>query len=101
MSKVLADVNVLGSLTSADDVVAPLDARGVVLIHWCGRLLSDTESFQKGLIMNCVAYLPLDERAAAAEEDPDVELAALCGGGGSVLGMLLDFTPTMTFGPSF
>ena len=45
--------------------------------------------------------LPLDERAAAAEEDPDVELAALCGGGGSVLGMLLDFTPTMTFGLSF
>ena len=45
--------------------------------------------------------LLLDERAAAAEEDPDVELAALCGGGGSVLGMLLDFTPTMTFGLSF
>jgi hypothetical protein len=43
----------------------------------------------------------LDERAAAAEEDPDVELAALCGGGGSVLGMLLDFTLTMTFGLSF
>ncbi len=48
MSKVLADVNVLGSFTSADDGVAPLDARGVVLIHGCGRLLSDAKSFQKG-----------------------------------------------------
>ncbi len=48
MSKVLADVNVLGSFTSADDVVAPLDARGFVLIHECGRLLSDAKSFQKG-----------------------------------------------------
>ena len=45
MSKVLADVNVLGSFTSAD---APFDARVDVLIHGCGRLLSDAKSFQKG-----------------------------------------------------
>jgi hypothetical protein len=51
MSKVLADVNVLGSFMSADDVAAPLDGRGVVFVHWCGRLLSDTDSFQKGRIL--------------------------------------------------
>jgi hypothetical protein len=33
---------------------------------------------------------PLDEQAAAEEEDPDVESAALCGEGGSVLRMLFD-----------
>jgi hypothetical protein len=48
MSKVLVNVNVLGLFTSAYDVVAPLDAGGVVLIHWRGRLLSYSESFQKG-----------------------------------------------------
>jgi hypothetical protein len=48
MSKVLADINVIGSFTSSDDVVAPLDARCAVLVHWCGLLLSDTELFQKG-----------------------------------------------------
>ncbi len=37
--------NVLGS--SVDDGVAPLDARGVDLVHWCGRLLSEAKSFQK------------------------------------------------------
>ncbi len=34
----LAGVYVLGSFTSADDVVIPLDASGVVLVYW-GRLL--------------------------------------------------------------
>jgi hypothetical protein len=41
MSKMLEDVNVLGSSPSADDVVSPLDARSVILVHWCGRLLSE------------------------------------------------------------
>ena len=31
--EVLPDVNVLGALPSADDVVPPFDARGVVLVH--------------------------------------------------------------------
>ncbi len=47
MSKVLTDVNVLGSIPSANDVVAPLDAHCVVLVRWCGRLLSEAKSFQK------------------------------------------------------
>ena len=33
MREVLPDVNVLGALPPADDVVPPLDARGVVLVH--------------------------------------------------------------------
>ena len=33
MGKVLADVDVLGMLASADHVVSPLDARRVVLVH--------------------------------------------------------------------
>ncbi len=34
MSKVLADINVLGSFPSADDVASPLDACCVDLVHW-------------------------------------------------------------------
>ena len=30
----LADVDVLGTLTSADDMVSPFDARRVVLVDW-------------------------------------------------------------------
>jgi hypothetical protein len=33
MRKMLAEVNVLGAFPSSDDVVAPFDARGVVLVH--------------------------------------------------------------------
>ena len=33
MGEVLADVDVLGTLASADHVVSPLDARRVVLVH--------------------------------------------------------------------
>jgi hypothetical protein len=36
--KVLPDVDVLGTFSSADDVVTPHYARGVVLVYW-GRLL--------------------------------------------------------------
>jgi hypothetical protein len=46
MSKVLVDINVLGSFPSADDV-APLDVRGIILVHWCGSPLSEAKSFQK------------------------------------------------------
>jgi hypothetical protein len=45
MSKVLVHVNVSGWFPSGDDVVAPLNARYVVLLHWCGRLLSKAKSF--------------------------------------------------------
>jgi hypothetical protein len=47
MCEVLPNVNVLGPLTSPDDVVAPLDARGVVLVYRCGPLLSETKSVQE------------------------------------------------------
>jgi hypothetical protein len=33
MRKMLAEVNVLSAFTSPDDMVAPFDARGVVLVH--------------------------------------------------------------------
>ncbi len=45
--KVLPDVNMLGPLTSSNDVVAPLDARGVVLEHLGGVLLSEAESLEQ------------------------------------------------------
>ena len=35
MGEVLANVNVLGSLTAANDVVSPLNAGCVVLVHSC------------------------------------------------------------------
>ena len=38
MGEVLPDVDVLGTFPPADEVVTPLDARGVVLIY-LGRLL--------------------------------------------------------------
>jgi hypothetical protein len=47
MREVLPNVNVLGPLTSPDDVVTPLDARGVVLVYRCRPLLSETKSFQE------------------------------------------------------
>jgi hypothetical protein len=49
-----------GSFTSADDVVAPLDARGVVLIHGCGRLLSDAKTFQKGSKIHRISVPAVD-----------------------------------------
>ncbi len=33
MRKMLEEVNVLGAFPSPDDVFAPFDARGVVLVH--------------------------------------------------------------------
>ncbi len=62
MSKVLADINVLCSFTSADDIVAPLDARGVVLVHWCGRLLSDTKLRYRISVQAASSTLPLPWR---------------------------------------
>ncbi len=35
VGQVLPDVSVLGALPSTDDDVSPLDARRVVLVHWC------------------------------------------------------------------
>ncbi len=46
--EVLPDVNMLGPLASSNDVVAPLDARGVVLEHLGGVLLSEAESLEGG-----------------------------------------------------
>ena len=39
VGEVLPDVDVLGTFPSADDVVTPLDARGVVLVYWSRLLL--------------------------------------------------------------
>ena len=43
VGEVLPDVNVLGTFTAADDVVTPLDARGVVLVYR-GRLLEPSSA---------------------------------------------------------
>ncbi len=44
---VLPNIDVLGSFPSADDVVAPFDARGVVLVCRGGLLLLESETVQK------------------------------------------------------
>jgi hypothetical protein len=49
VGEVLPDVDVLDSFASADDVVAPFDARSVVLVYWGGLLLLDSETVQKSL----------------------------------------------------
>ena len=46
MGEVLPDIYVLGTFPSADDVVTPLDARGVVLVYWSRPLLRETETVQ-------------------------------------------------------
>ncbi len=45
--KVFPDVDVLGTLPSADDVVPPLDARGVVLVHRSRGLLGKAHMFEE------------------------------------------------------
>ncbi len=47
VSEVLPDVDVLGSFPSANDVVAPFNAGGVVLIYRGGLLLLESETVQK------------------------------------------------------
>ena len=47
MGEVLPDVDVLGTFPSADDVVTPLDARGVVLVYRGRLLLRESETVQK------------------------------------------------------
>ncbi len=47
MGKVLLDINVLGSFTSADDVVAPFDARSIVLVYRGRLLLLEPETVQE------------------------------------------------------
>ena len=42
MRKVLPDVDVLRTFPAADDVVSPLYARSVVLVHWCVGLFSES-----------------------------------------------------------
>ena len=43
MSEMLTDVNVVGSLTAADDGVAPFNTRRVVLVDQCRFLLPEAE----------------------------------------------------------
>ncbi len=71
MSEVLADINVLGSFPSADDVISPLDACCVILAHWCGRLLSeakysDTKSQYQKQMRNSSRPRPLREQQSSA-----------------------------------
>ncbi len=47
MGEVLPDVDVLGSFTSADDVVALFDARRVVLVYRGRLLLLESETVQE------------------------------------------------------
>ncbi len=47
MGEVLPDVDMLSSFPSANDVVAQLDARGVVLVYWSRPLLLEFETVQK------------------------------------------------------
>ena len=49
VGEVLPDVDVLqvGTFSSADDVVTPLDARGVVLVYRGRLLLLESETVQK------------------------------------------------------
>ncbi len=47
MGEVLPDVDVLGTFPSADDVVTPLDACGVVLVYRSRPLLRGPETVQK------------------------------------------------------
>ena len=49
MREVLPDVNVLGPFSSADDVVAPFDARGVVLVYQSRLLLGKSQLLQQVL----------------------------------------------------
>ena len=44
MGEVLPDVDVLGSFTSADNAVAPFDARSVVLVYRGRLLLLESET---------------------------------------------------------
>jgi hypothetical protein len=47
MGEVLADVDVLGTLASADHVVSPLDASSVVLVHRGVGLLGEAHVGQQ------------------------------------------------------
>ena len=47
VSEVLPDVDVLGSLPSADDVVSPLDALRVVFVDRRGRRLDESYTLEE------------------------------------------------------
>ena len=47
VGKVLPNVDVLGSLPSADDVVTPLDARRVVFVDRRGRRLDESHTLEE------------------------------------------------------
>ena len=47
MREVLANVNVLGSFPTPDDVVSPFNARSVVLLHRCWGLLTESHVLEK------------------------------------------------------
>jgi hypothetical protein len=49
VDEVLQDIDVRGSLTSANDVVAPFNARSVVLVYQGRLLLLESETVQKSL----------------------------------------------------
>ncbi len=47
MGEVLPDVDVIGSLPSADDIVTPLDARSSVFIDRHGRRLDESHTLEE------------------------------------------------------
>ena len=47
MSKMLADVNVLGALPAADDIVPPFNTRCVVLLHLSRLRLCETHALEE------------------------------------------------------
>jgi hypothetical protein len=66
MGEVLTDIDVLGTLASADHVVSPLDARRVVLVHrrdgllgealWPSRSRRSTMSKQSTVRISCASW---------------------------------------------
>ncbi len=58
--KMLAEINVFGAFASPDNVVAPIDAHSVVLIHWGVWGLRKSHVLEEGLeVYNLNSHLRL------------------------------------------
>jgi hypothetical protein len=64
--EVLPDVDMLGSLRSANDVVSPLDARRVLLKHLRGDLVSEAEPLEGVSEIQGVHACPADAEQYSA-----------------------------------
>ena len=54
MGKVFPDVNVLGSLAAADDIVPPFDTCSVVLVYWGQLRLCKTRTLEEVAKVECL-----------------------------------------------